>query len=111
MYGDKIPAKENQLSKEEQIEERKWRQWADSVYVHTLSPNIYRTMSESLDSFRYFDKVRSIPQIHKRRFQQREHLFMAQETFFVGWRMGQEFQSMGTYFSNLCWCNCNVVDW
>jgi len=44
-------------SKEDILEERKWRKWADSVYVHTLSPNIYRSISEALDSFRNFDKV------------------------------------------------------
>jgi len=44
-------------TKEDIADERKWRQWADSVYVHTLSPNIYRTFPEALDSFRYFEKV------------------------------------------------------
>jgi microsomal prostaglandin-E synthase 2 len=44
-------------SKEDIVEERKWRKWADAVYVHTLSPNIYRTFSEAMDSFRYFEKV------------------------------------------------------
>lgn len=44
-------------TKEDIIDERKWRAWADSVYVHTLSPNIYRTLSEAVDSFNYFDKV------------------------------------------------------
>jgi len=44
-------------TKEDVIEERKWRKWADTVFVHTLSPNIYRTIPEALDSFRNFDKV------------------------------------------------------
>ncbi|CAL8069386.1 unnamed protein product [Orchesella dallaii] len=44
-------------TKEDILEERKWRRWADTVYVHTLSPNIYRTVSEAIDSFKYFDKV------------------------------------------------------
>jgi microsomal prostaglandin-E synthase 2 len=39
------------------IHERKWRKWADSVYVHTLSPNIYRTLPEAVDSFKNFDRV------------------------------------------------------
>jgi len=43
-------------TKDDILEERKWRTWADS-YVHTLSPNIYRTLPEAVDSFRYFDKV------------------------------------------------------
>ncbi|RWS11411.1 prostaglandin E synthase 2-like protein, partial [Dinothrombium tinctorium] len=41
----------------EMLEERKWREWADNVLVHTLSPNIYRTLPESFQSFRYFAKV------------------------------------------------------
>jgi len=44
-------------TKEQIVEERKWRRWADNVYVHTLSPNIYRTLPEAVESFRYFDKV------------------------------------------------------
>lgn len=43
---------------EDIVEERKWRKWADEVFVHMLSPNIYRTFPEALDSFNYFDKVR-----------------------------------------------------
>jgi len=54
MFGD---TNNNSRNKDDIIAERKWRTWADSVYVHTLSPNIYRTMSESIDSFKYFDKV------------------------------------------------------
>ncbi|KAF5455744.1 hypothetical protein F2P56_025290 [Juglans regia] len=34
-------------------EERKWRGWVDNHLVHVLSPNIYRTTSESLESFDY----------------------------------------------------------
>ncbi|CAG7836804.1 unnamed protein product [Allacma fusca] len=44
-------------SKEAVLSERKWRKWADSVYVHTLSPNIYRTLPEAIASFRNFDRV------------------------------------------------------
>lgn len=29
----------------------------DDVLVHTLSPNIYRTPAEAIQSFRYFSKV------------------------------------------------------
>lgn len=43
--------------KEDIVDERKWRKWTDEVYVHTLSPNIYQSFTESLDSFKYFDKV------------------------------------------------------
>ncbi|XP_071452329.1 prostaglandin E synthase 2 [Hetaerina americana] len=38
-------------------EERKWRKWADEVLVHTLSPNVYRTFDESLQSFKWFSEV------------------------------------------------------
>ncbi|KAG8231501.1 hypothetical protein J437_LFUL007664 [Ladona fulva] len=38
-------------------EERKWRKWADEVLVHTLSPNVYRTFGESLQSFRWFSEL------------------------------------------------------
>lgn len=34
-------------------EEQKWRKWVDSHLVHVLSPNIYRTTSEALESFDY----------------------------------------------------------
>ena len=37
--------------------ERKWRLWVDDVLVHVLSPNIYRTPSEALQSFRYFSEI------------------------------------------------------
>ncbi|XP_063424268.1 prostaglandin E synthase 2-like [Mytilus trossulus] len=44
-------------TKEQYEEERKWRRWTDSDLVHMLSPNVYRTPSESLETFRHFDKV------------------------------------------------------
>lgn len=34
-------------------EEKKWRRWVDNHLVHVLSPNIYRTASEALESFDY----------------------------------------------------------
>ncbi|TVU33966.1 hypothetical protein EJB05_15785 [Eragrostis curvula] len=37
-------------------EEAKWRRWVDEHLVHTLSPNIYRTTSEALESFDYIAK-------------------------------------------------------
>ncbi|XP_075230030.1 prostaglandin E synthase Su(P) [Lycorma delicatula] len=36
---------------------QKWRKWADEVLVHSLSPNVYRTREEALESFRWFSKV------------------------------------------------------
>lgn len=37
--------------------ERKWREWTDKHFVHLLSPNLYRTPSESLETFRWFSEV------------------------------------------------------
>lgn len=34
-------------------EERQWRGWVDNHLVHVLSPNIYRSVSEALESFDY----------------------------------------------------------
>ncbi|XP_014477535.1 PREDICTED: prostaglandin E synthase 2 [Dinoponera quadriceps] len=51
----------NQLPKNRTInditEERKWRKWADEVFVHVLSPNVYRTIDESYKTFRWFSDV------------------------------------------------------
>jgi len=38
-------------------EESKWRRWIDESFVHTLSPNIYRTIGESLQAMEYITKV------------------------------------------------------
>ncbi|CAL4956092.1 unnamed protein product [Urochloa decumbens] len=37
-------------------DEAKWRRWVDEHLVHVLSPNIYRTTSEALESFDYIAK-------------------------------------------------------
>ena len=37
--------------------ERKWRRWVDDTFVHTLSPNIYRTWSEAMEASEYFSNV------------------------------------------------------
>ncbi|KAJ7957891.1 prostaglandin E synthase 2-like [Quillaja saponaria] len=39
-------------------EEKKWRGWVDNHLVHILSPNIYRTTSEALESFDYITNSR-----------------------------------------------------
>jgi len=46
-----------QKRKEQVSQERKWRQWVDSTFVHTLSPNVYRTPGESLAAFQWFNEV------------------------------------------------------
>ncbi|KAJ4869415.1 Glutathione S-transferase family protein [Raphanus sativus] len=42
-----------EISKSEDDEEMKWRKWVDNHLVHILSPNIYRSTSEALESFDY----------------------------------------------------------
>eukprot|EP00252_Welwitschia_mirabilis_P013374 TRINITY_DN29455_c0_g1_i1.p1 TRINITY_DN29455_c0_g1~~TRINITY_DN29455_c0_g1_i1.p1 ORF type:complete len:335 (-),score=61.71 TRINITY_DN29455_c0_g1_i1:477-1481(-) len=46
------PGKESVPLKEKE-EEEKWRRWVDEHLVHVLSPNIYRSASEALESFNY----------------------------------------------------------
>jgi len=46
-----------QRSKEDIVEERKWRKWVDEELVHSLSPNVYRTPTEALAAFQWFSKV------------------------------------------------------
>jgi len=48
---------QEERSKEDLAEERKWRKWVDDVLVHMLSPNVYRTPSESLQAFHWFNEV------------------------------------------------------
>ncbi|VDM37533.1 unnamed protein product [Toxocara canis] len=38
-------------------EEREWREWVDEHFIHLISPNVYRTWSESLATFRWFSEV------------------------------------------------------
>jgi microsomal prostaglandin-E synthase 2 len=56
MFGD-IEEQKYKKIESSIAEERNWRRWADDYLVHTLSPNIYRSMDESLRSFRYFSDV------------------------------------------------------
>jgi len=52
----------NKSSEQYQLE-RKWREWADTKFVHTLSPNIYCTLRQSLNSFRWFSTAGDWEQI------------------------------------------------
>ena len=36
--------------------EREWRKWVDSKFVHVISPNIYRSVGEAVDAFKWFDE-------------------------------------------------------
>ncbi|RWS10990.1 prostaglandin E synthase 2-like protein [Dinothrombium tinctorium] len=57
MVGDTFPPEQFKQADKRLSEERKWREWGDDHFVHTLSPNIYRTFQESLNSFQYFSEV------------------------------------------------------
>ena len=46
-------------------EERKWREWVDATFVHTLSPNIYRTAAEAMQAFEYFAQRANLGFIEK----------------------------------------------
>ncbi|KAL6504766.1 hypothetical protein OROHE_023524 [Orobanche hederae] len=50
---NKLTKKIHPGSVKEDNEENKWRSWVDNHLVHILSPNIYRTTSEALESFDY----------------------------------------------------------
>lgn len=56
MLGD---IEEMELKKRESnlAEERHWRDWTDRVLVHSLSPNIYRSIPESLQAFNNFSAM------------------------------------------------------
>ncbi|CAI2351075.1 unnamed protein product [Caenorhabditis sp. 36 PRJEB53466] len=38
-------------------EEREWREWVDNWFIHLISPNVYRSWNESLETFRWFEQV------------------------------------------------------
>uniref|UniRef100_A0A2M4AQ22 Putative glutathione s-transferase-related protein n=1 Tax=Anopheles triannulatus TaxID=58253 RepID=A0A2M4AQ22_9DIPT len=40
-----------------QEEERKWRIWADDRLVHLISPNVYRSFDEAIETFNWFSDV------------------------------------------------------
>ncbi|KYN17502.1 PREDICTED: prostaglandin E synthase 2 [Trachymyrmex cornetzi] len=54
MFNNQLP---KNRTMDDIIEERKWRKWADDVFVHTLSPNVYRTLDESYKTFNWFSEV------------------------------------------------------
>ncbi|KAL9987847.1 hypothetical protein ACROYT_G002219 [Oculina patagonica] len=61
MYKEAI----DKQSMEKEKEERKWRKWVDNTFVHTLSPNIYRTASEAMQAFEYFTKESNFSTVEK----------------------------------------------
>lgn len=54
MHNAQVPDEKERAA---ELEEREWRQWADRVLVNTLSPNVYRTMAESLETFQWFEEA------------------------------------------------------
>lgn len=54
MYQNGLP---KNVTNDDVVEERKWRKWADDVLVHTLSPNVYRTLDEAFKTFHWFSYV------------------------------------------------------
>ncbi|CAF1242516.1 unnamed protein product [Adineta steineri] len=44
-------------SNEDNQFERQWREWVDNKFIHVVSPNIYCTLRQSLDTFRWFSKA------------------------------------------------------
>ncbi|XP_072288234.1 prostaglandin E synthase 2 [Pyxicephalus adspersus] len=70
-------------SKEAQMEEMKWRRWADDWLVHLISPNVYCTPGEALASFDYIVREGSFSTV--------EGLFAkylgAAAMFFIGKRL------------------------
>ncbi|XP_026759547.1 prostaglandin E synthase 2 [Galleria mellonella] len=54
MHNNAVP---DEREKAAENEEREWRQWADRVLVHTLSPNVYRTAGEALETFKWFEEA------------------------------------------------------
>jgi len=54
MFGEKhVPKEMHKVLKEE----RRWRRWCDDVFIHTIAPNVYRTPSESLQTFGVYSKM------------------------------------------------------
>lgn len=54
--GSKQSIKKQRTLEENQLE-RQWREWVDNKFIHVLSPNIYWTLQQSLDTFRWFSKA------------------------------------------------------
>jgi len=52
---------EDSIKSQEQLqnarEEREWREWVDEHFIHLISPNVYRSWEESLETFRNFDRA------------------------------------------------------
>lgn len=77
------------LNTKEVNEERKWRKWADDVLVHTLSPNVYRTLDEAVQSFTWFSQVGE----WDRHFPAWERYFIVYVGAFAMWMIGKRLKA------------------
>ncbi|RCN27037.1 glutaredoxin, partial [Ancylostoma caninum] len=59
-YPQKYVVYPSKTQKSEEIaadrEERQWREWVDGNFIHLISPNVYRSLSESLETFKWFSE-------------------------------------------------------
>ena len=55
--SEKLPKPRLKQSASAAEEEEKWFSWVDSRFVHVLTPNIYRTLGESVQTFDYITKT------------------------------------------------------
>jgi hypothetical protein len=55
--GRNETSNEYKKSSEQYKLERKWREWVDTKFIHTLSPNVYCTLRQSLNTFRWFSQA------------------------------------------------------
>ena len=53
----KLPPGRTKKSATAIAEEEQWLGWVDSRFVHVLTPNIYRTLGESFQTFDYITKT------------------------------------------------------
>uniref|UniRef100_A0A914X1J2 Prostaglandin E synthase 2 n=1 Tax=Plectus sambesii TaxID=2011161 RepID=A0A914X1J2_9BILA len=54
MFQEQLKSEKAILNKRE---EREWREWVDQHFVHMISPNVYRTMGEAIETFQWFSAV------------------------------------------------------
>ncbi|XP_014243889.1 prostaglandin E synthase 2 [Cimex lectularius] len=79
----------DEYAKQVEMEERKWRKWADDVLVHVLSPNVYRTTNEALDAFKWFSFVGDWDQ----HFSTLERQFVIYVGAFAMWLIGKKLKN------------------
>ena len=92
MKGDNLSPAEYKVVVKALSEERKWREWTDSVLVHTLSPNVYRTWSEAVETFKYFSFVAEWERIFKPWERQLVIYGGAAAMFMIGKRLKKKYQ-------------------